>query len=117
MDVCVLCSARVYDLIGLICWLYTKENREPPLVGEVDQYALHIAEEDGQVDSDFHALPQKDCIDKYGFQILALMQKRNVSTQSSKDIVITLTVAGGAFSKIQVETADITLNELLSRAI
>lgn len=24
-------QARVSDLIGLICWLYTKENREPPL--------------------------------------------------------------------------------------
>jgi len=117
MDVCVLCSARVYDLIGLVCWLYTKERREPPLMGEVDHYALHIAEEDGQVDSDFHALPQKDCIDKYGFHILALMQKRIIPTQSSKDLVVTLTVAGGAFSKIQVESADITLNEILSRAI
>lgn len=24
-------QARVIDLIGLICWLYTKENRQPPL--------------------------------------------------------------------------------------
>lgn len=24
-------QARVIDLIGLICWLYTKENRQPPI--------------------------------------------------------------------------------------
>ena len=31
MQIVVLCSARVYDLIGLICWIYTMEGRKPDL--------------------------------------------------------------------------------------
>ncbi|XP_047494365.1 target of rapamycin complex 2 subunit MAPKAP1-like [Penaeus chinensis] len=109
-------QARVSDLIGLICWLYTKENREPPLRGSVENYALHIAEEDGQVDWDFQALNNRDVIEKFGFNILALVEKKNVP-EASKDIVVTLNVAGGAFSKITVENLDITLKEILSRTI
>ncbi|KAK8733682.1 hypothetical protein OTU49_006424 [Cherax quadricarinatus] len=109
-------QARVIDLIGLICWLYTKENRQPPLRGGVERYALHIAEEDGQVDWDFQALRNRDVIEKFGFNVLALVEKKDVRGPS-QDIVVTLTVAGGAFSKIIVENYDITLKEILNRTI
>ncbi|XP_066988872.1 target of rapamycin complex 2 subunit MAPKAP1 isoform X2 [Macrobrachium rosenbergii] len=113
----VNCSqARVVDLIGLTCWLYTKENREPPLTGGVENHVLHIAEEDGQVDWDFQALRNRDLLDKFGFNVLALVEKKK-SHESSQDIVVTLNVAGGAFSKITVENNDITLKEILNRTI
>ncbi|KAG7173374.1 Target of rapamycin complex 2 subunit MAPKAP1-like [Homarus americanus] len=108
-------QARVIDLIGLICWLYTKENRQPPLRGGVERYALHIAEEDGQVDWDFQALRNRDVIEKFGFNVLALVEKD--VREPSQDIVVTLTVSGGAFSKIIVENYDITLKEILNRTI
>ncbi|XP_071525022.1 target of rapamycin complex 2 subunit MAPKAP1 isoform X3 [Panulirus ornatus] len=109
-------QARVIDLIGLICWLYTKENRQPPLRGGIERYALHIAEEDGQVDWDFQALRNRDVIEKFGFNVLALVEKKDAG-EPSQDIVVTLNVAGGAFSKIIVENHDITLKEILSRTI
>ncbi len=31
MTVVTLTSAKVQDLIGLICWQYTVEGRQPPL--------------------------------------------------------------------------------------
>ena len=31
MTVVTLSTARVHDLIGLICWQYTNESRKPPL--------------------------------------------------------------------------------------
>ncbi|KAK4320781.1 hypothetical protein Pmani_008376 [Petrolisthes manimaculis] len=109
-------QARVIDLIGLICWLYTKENRQPPLRGGVDHYALHIAEEDGQVDWDFQALRGRDMFEKFGFTVLALVEKKNVRGPPL-DVVVTLNVAGGTFSKLTVENLDITLKDILNRTI
>lgn len=57
----------------------------------MENYALHIAEEDGQVDWDFQALNNRDVIEKFGFNILALVEKKNVP-EVSKDIVVTLWV-------------------------
>lgn len=57
----------------------------------MENYALHIAEEDGQVDWDFQALNNRDVIEKFGFNILALVEKKNVP-EASKDIVVTLWV-------------------------
>jgi len=31
MTVVVLSSAKIFQLIGLICWQYTMEGRQPPL--------------------------------------------------------------------------------------
>ena len=50
---------------------------------------LHIAEEDGQVDWDFQALRNRDFLDKFGFNILALVEKKKAQ-ESSQDIVVTL---------------------------
>ena len=37
-------SARVQEVIGLACWKYTAEGREPELKPNVDRYALYIGE-------------------------------------------------------------------------
>ena len=41
----------------------------------VEHYALMIAEEDGEVDTDFPALDNKEVISKFGFNTLALIEK------------------------------------------
>lgn len=55
----------------------------------MEHYALHIAEEDGQVDWDFQALPSRDQFEKFGFNVLALVEKKNVRGPP-QDIVVTL---------------------------
>ena len=43
MSVTVVASARVSELIGLICWQYTSEDREPPLrlAADADRQMSH----------------------------------------------------------------------------
>ncbi|KAG0729358.1 Target of rapamycin complex 2 subunit MAPKAP1 [Chionoecetes opilio] len=83
--------------------------------GGVDHYALHIAEEDGQVDWDFQALRPRDVVEKFGFNVLALVE-RKTDREASQDIVVMLSVAGGTFSKITVD-GHIPLQEILNRTI
>ena len=76
MEVVTVCSARVQDLIGLICWQYMNENREPKLKPSVNYYCLRIAEENGDVDPDFPSLNPREPVGKFGFPILALVEKQ-----------------------------------------
>ncbi|XP_068508912.1 target of rapamycin complex 2 subunit MAPKAP1 isoform X5 [Syngnathus scovelli] len=75
MAVVTIANARVHDLIGLICWQYTTEGREPKLNENVNAYCLHIAEDDGEVDTDFPPLDSNEPIHKFGFSTLALVEK------------------------------------------
>ncbi|MBN3279879.1 SIN1 protein, partial [Polyodon spathula] len=75
MTVVTMGNARVQDLIGLICWQYTSEGREPKLNENVNAYCLHIAEDDGEVDTDFPPLDSNEPIHKFGFSTLALVEK------------------------------------------
>ncbi|KAK4026800.1 target of rapamycin complex 2 subunit MAPKAP1 [Daphnia magna] len=82
MTVCVIASAKVFELIGLVCYKYSQEKREPPLSGTVDNYALFIAEDDGSPDADFPCLEPKEVVGKFGFTSLALVR----STQPPKEV-------------------------------
>ena len=35
-------NAKVIDVIGFICFLYTKDNMQPPLQPNVDVYSLYL---------------------------------------------------------------------------
>ncbi|OBS66388.1 hypothetical protein A6R68_05070, partial [Neotoma lepida] len=85
MTVVTMASARVQDLIGLICWQYTSEGREPKLNDNVSAYCLHIAEDDGEVDTDFPPLDSNEPIHKFGFSTLALVEKYSSPGLTSKE--------------------------------
>ncbi len=42
MQLSVVASAKVQEVIGFICWKYTGERREPALRPNTDRYALYI---------------------------------------------------------------------------
>lgn len=77
MEVVIISQAMVKDLIGLICWQYTNEGREPKLKPDVNCYCLRIAEENGDVDPDFPSLNPKEPVSKFGFPVLALVEKED----------------------------------------
>lgn len=79
LEVSVVAGARVRDLIGLVCWLYTNEGRKPALDACVGRYSLRISEENGDVDPDFPGLNTKEPVAKFGFPFLALVQEEEVS--------------------------------------
>lgn len=73
LEVVVLASAKISDLIGLICWQYTHLSTGK-MLKDISYYALKIAEENGDVDTDFPSLNPQDDIKRYGFPYLALVK-------------------------------------------
>ena len=53
----------------------------------VDYYALHIAEDDGEVDLDFPALDNREPISKFGFAKLALVEREIPRRHMSATVV------------------------------
>jgi len=77
LEIVIVSSARVQDLIGLICWQYTNEGREPELCQDINRYCLRIAEDNGEVDPDFPSLNPQEPLSKFNFPSLALTEKKS----------------------------------------
>lgn len=75
LEVVIVSTAKVQDLIGLICWQYTNEGREPKLHQDINRYCLRIAEDNGEVDPDFTSLNPTETLNKFNFPSLALTEK------------------------------------------
>lgn len=88
LEVVVIASARVQDLIGLICWQYTNEGKEPRLKPSVNRYCLRISEENGDVDPDFPSLNPKEPVSKFGFPFLALVEKEDEGVNASLSVTV-----------------------------
>lgn len=117
LNVTIIASARVQELIGLICWHYTNQNREPKLKENVEYYSLHIAEDDGEVDLDFPHLDPKELISKFGFTVLALVEKNASEYPLDEQTLVTVNIPQGGFSKIPVNSKDISMREILQMTI
>uniref|UniRef100_A0A146KUD3 Target of rapamycin complex 2 subunit MAPKAP1 n=1 Tax=Lygus hesperus TaxID=30085 RepID=A0A146KUD3_LYGHE len=79
MEVTIVASAKVSDLIGLICWKCSTEFTDVSLKDSVSNYSLYIAEDDGDVDWDFPCLDSREIINKFGFSYLAIVDRDSVS--------------------------------------
>uniref|UniRef100_A0A8C6VPH7 Target of rapamycin complex 2 subunit MAPKAP1 n=1 Tax=Naja naja TaxID=35670 RepID=A0A8C6VPH7_NAJNA len=117
MTVVTIANAKVQDLIGLICWQYTSEGREPKLNDNVSAYCLHIAEDDGEVDTDFPPLDCNEPIHKFGFSTLALVEKYSSPGLVAKQSLFVRINAAHGFSLIQVESLKVTMKDILQKAL
>uniref|UniRef100_A0A8C6SP68 Target of rapamycin complex 2 subunit MAPKAP1 n=1 Tax=Neogobius melanostomus TaxID=47308 RepID=A0A8C6SP68_9GOBI len=117
MTVVTIANARVHDLIGLICWQYTSEGREPKLNDNVNAYCLHIAEDDGEVDTDFPPLDSNEPIHKFGFSTLALVEKYSSPGLASRQSLFVRINAAHGFSLIPVDSLKITMKDILQKAM
>lgn len=117
MTVVVIASAKIQDLVGLICWQYTVQMREPALQDKPEMYCLHIAEDDGEVDTDFPSLDSKEPVSKFGFTKLALVEK-NIPAHSNKSVfIVTVNVPHRGFNKFQVEDTNIQMREIMEKVL
>lgn len=110
-----------------------------------DYYSLHIAEDDGEVDLDFPCLDPKDNITKFGFSVLAIVEKNSSRVDSSviisvyvfSNLLITLAtlvhniqiyfvffylsfcrnIPNEGVKKMKLETKQISIQELLGKVI
>ncbi|XP_039178841.1 target of rapamycin complex 2 subunit MAPKAP1 isoform X1 [Crotalus tigris] len=117
MTVVTIANAKVQDLIGLICWQFTSEGREPKLNDNVNAYCLHIAEDDGEVDTDFPPLDCNEPIHKFGFSTLALVEKYSSPGLVAKQSLFVRINAAHGFSLIQVESLKVTMKDILQKAL
>uniref|UniRef100_A0A7N4PVC2 MAPK associated protein 1 n=1 Tax=Sarcophilus harrisii TaxID=9305 RepID=A0A7N4PVC2_SARHA len=117
MTVVTIAHAKVHDLIGLICWQYTSEGREPKLNDNVNAYCLHIAEDDGEVDTDFPPLDSNEPIHKFGFSTLALVEKYSSPGLAAKQSLFVRINAAHGFSLIQVDSTKVTMKDILQKAL
>ncbi|CAJ1070986.1 target of rapamycin complex 2 subunit MAPKAP1 isoform X2 [Xyrichtys novacula] len=142
MTVVTIANARVHDLIGLICWQFTSEGREPKLKSvhaqfniiqipcdspcnrllpphseNVNAYCLHIAEDDGEVDTDFPPLDSNEPIHKFGFSTLALVEKYSSPGLASRQSLFVRINAAHGFSLIPVDSLKVTMKEILQKAL
>lgn len=85
LEVVIVSTAKVQDLIGLICWQYTNEGREPKLEKDISRYCLRITEDTGEVDPDFSSLKEKEPLSKFDFPSLALTERKDEKTGASSD--------------------------------
>ncbi|GBL97706.1 Target of rapamycin complex 2 subunit MAPKAP1 [Araneus ventricosus] len=111
MEVICLSSARVLDLIGLICWMYTNEGKEPKLKPSVNNYCLKIAEETGEVDEDFPSLDTNEFVGKFGFPFLALIERET----KESSLLVTLYIEDEPI-KFDVSTLNLSLREVAELA-
>lgn len=122
MIVTVLGTARVQDLIGLIMYKYTNEGRDPPLKNDVKSCCLQIAEDDGEVDTDFPALDNKEQITRFGFTWLALVQKdtspsKPAPPKPSNGIIVTVHEPQHGFSRVKVESMNTKMKQVYEKMI
>ncbi|XP_063226054.1 stress-activated map kinase-interacting protein 1 isoform X2 [Bacillus rossius redtenbacheri] len=84
IHVTVVATAKVQDLIGLVCWKCSLEHPDVKLEQGVERYGLYIAEDDGEVDWDFPCLEPRETVAKFGFGFLALVERTEKMLQNEK---------------------------------
>ena len=53
-------------------------------------YCLHIAEDDGEVDTDFPSLDSREPVSKFGFTKLALVEKEIPHHRKTSAVIVTV---------------------------
>lgn len=74
MDVCSIASAKIQELIGLICYKCSLQHADVALES-VENYGLYITEGDGEID-DFPPLDLREPCSKFRFSHLALVKRK-----------------------------------------
>uniref|UniRef100_A0A673JWQ9 Target of rapamycin complex 2 subunit MAPKAP1 n=1 Tax=Sinocyclocheilus rhinocerous TaxID=307959 RepID=A0A673JWQ9_9TELE len=96
------------SLIFLLSYLHS-EN--------VNTYCLHIAEDDGEVDTDFPPLDSNEPIHKFGFSTLALVEKFSSLGLGPKQSLFVRINAAHGFSLIPVDSQKVTMKDILQKAL
>ena len=72
LEVSVWIEAKVADTIGLICWRYSEEARQPNLDEDVAKYCLYIADRKGDYHPELGSLDLDQPISRFRFRNLVM---------------------------------------------
>lgn len=86
IQISVFKTAKISDLIGLICCKYTLGNQVPALkYNDVDSYLLKIADDEGDIEEEFSSLDENNFVGKFGFTDLALVERPKSEHRTSRE--------------------------------
>lgn len=122
ITITVLHIASVSDLIGLTFWKYIEDKRERIQLKPVNNYAVMIAEEDGDIDTDLPALERDDRIAKFRFRYLGIVESSEARREEAqpvvfKHVVVKVHYEEGGFTTLAVDNTDVEMAEILSKII
>lgn len=104
LEVNVINTAKVSDLIGLICYHYSNLNYSPVLQyvsldtnfklflflifatycrTDVSKYALYVAEDNGEIDTDLPPRSPSENVSRFHFPFLALVERNSFGMEVS----------------------------------
>lgn len=85
LNVCCISTARIQELIGLILLKFSTNYSGDYSFKPATKYGLYITEEDGEVDRDFPQLDTKECVAKFGFTCLGLVEHKEDSEMVNRE--------------------------------
>lgn len=125
IKVCILNSATVQDLIGLSFWKHNEGRNEPVKFKSITRYAVRIAEDDGEIDTDLPELRAEEKIGKFGFTSLGIVEKsappspeaEQKAKQHPTNMIVKVHFDQGGFSTVAVKDTKMKMLEIFERVI
>ena len=119
-EISSIATAKVSDVIGLICWKYTHENKQPPLMKSPAHYGLNIAEDNGEVDWDFPSLDNKESVAKFGFDYYAFVEKEekvNKPETVEQNYVVQVYLPSKQLCTLTFRSGNVTIQDIINNAV
>ncbi|XP_074654687.1 target of rapamycin complex 2 subunit MAPKAP1-like [Tubulanus polymorphus] len=119
MTVTALASTpKIRDFIGLICWQYFNEGRQPKLSGDVSMYDLYIAEDDGEPDLEFK-IDSNEPFAKFMFDKLCLVETRREKQQTNEQVkvFVNITIQGRGKTTLAFDNKSVLMKDIHAQVI
>uniref|UniRef100_A0A914DV82 Target of rapamycin complex 2 subunit MAPKAP1 n=1 Tax=Acrobeloides nanus TaxID=290746 RepID=A0A914DV82_9BILA len=116
LDIDCVIAAKISDLIGLACFVYSRNHRNPPLSNPSD-YELHLADEDFEVDMELPRIDPNNYVGELHFPILALVRKSDNGLTSKEFFHVIVYFVDGQFYKFELENLDSSLQWLKDKVV
>ncbi|CAD6197014.1 unnamed protein product [Caenorhabditis auriculariae] len=115
LEISVLSSAKVKQAIGYCSYKFLLDFGEL-LPGQVDDYQLFMAEDDGEISTDFPPHDHNKLIGQFGFDVLGLVRTQTDSDRLQSFKVIVHFTSRDQYT-IEVDSGDRTLKWLKDEAL
>lgn len=120
MDICIDYSAKIADLIGLVLFRLVSDSSLPANENYyINDFELHIAEANGDVETELPPLDRAEHVGKFGFPSLALVKVANdhPNLVSNKQEVPVVVHFDTETFELRYDTWNVTLKKIKDDAI
>ncbi|KAI1708575.1 SAPK-interacting protein 1 (Sin1), middle CRIM domain-containing protein [Ditylenchus destructor] len=110
-------SAKISDLIGLSCHVYTRMKKKPRCE-HPKNYSLYLAEDNLDYDTELPPQDRHRCVADCGFPVLAMVKNSDVLQYHQKDLhQIRVYFVNGRCFTFELESLDTALQQIFDRAL